>query len=404
MSEPFGEPPLRIIPASPGQRAGDPSAPFIVFLHIDREAALEEAGRLAIPATMGAPLRLVVDEASASALAAALHARGLPSGALISRFLRPEPAWRLRTRSLPLDRPYIMGIVNLTRDSFSGDGLGTGALAALRRADELREAGAAIIDVGAESARADRPGQDETAEAAVVGPVVAALVREGHAVSIDTYKPLVARTALEAGAEVVNDISGLTLGDGAARWTAEAGAGYVLNYSYSVPKRRPPTPPVYRDVVRATLAWMFARVSELQAAGLTRPQIAIDPGVAFGKSHDEDIQVLRRLGELTTLGLPLLLAHSRKNFIGSIGGRPPAERDLETHVVSAAAYERGARIFRVHDAAGARRALEMAAALASRPAGAFAPDGTSWPWRAGASGTHGTVARPDKRAPTGQRW
>jgi dihydropteroate synthase len=161
---------------------------------------------------------------------------------------------------------------------------------------------------------------------------------------------------------------------------------------------------VYADVVAETVAWMAERLAVLRAAGVAGEHVAIDPGIAFGKSHDEDIQVLRRLGELRTLGQPILLAHSRKNYIGSINGQVPAERDLETHVSSALAYEQGARIFRVHDPAGARRALAITAAIVDAGAGAFAPDGASWPWRAGASAAHMTKAEPDKAAPKGQRW
>jgi dihydropteroate synthase len=297
-----------------------------------------------------------------------------------------------------------MGILNLTEDSFSGDGVGRELGPALARAEALRAAGATIIDVGAESARADRPVMAEDEEARRVGPAVAALARAGHCVSIDTYKPLVARAALESGAEVVYDISGLTQGTGGAEEAARAGAAYVLNYSYSVPKRRPESPPVYRDVVVETVAWMWERLATLQAVGLPLEAVAIDPGIAFGKSHDEDIQVIRGLSALAALGQPLLLAHSRKNFIGSLTAGPPWERDLETHVVSALAYERGARIFRVHDPAGARRALETAAAIVSGAAGDFAPDGESWPWRSGSGATHMTRAEPDKDAPRGQRW
>lgn len=297
-----------------------------------------------------------------------------------------------------------MGILNLTDDSFSGDGVGRDITAALRRAADLRDAGADIIDTGAESARADRPTLDESDEAALAREAVAALAREGHLVSIDTYKPAVARAALESGAGLVNDISGLTLGTGAAAEAAAAGAGYVLNYSYSVPKHRPPSPPVYTDVVTDTVAWMFDRVAQLRALGLAADHVAIDPGIAFGKSHDEDLQAIRRIGELTSLGLPVLLAQSRKNFIGSVTGRPPADRDLETHIASSLAFEQGARIFRVHDPAGARRALDFAAALSLAPAVTYAPDAESWPWRAGASAAHMTRGEPDKPAPGGQRW
>jgi dihydropteroate synthase len=319
-------------------------------------------------------------------------------------YLEQVAAWRLRTRQLALDRPLVMGILNLTDDSFSGDGVGQEVGAACAAAERLRAAGADIVDVGAESARADRPVLAAEAEAELVARVTGALVREGHLVSNDTYKPEVARAALAAGAELVNDISGLTLGTGAAAEAGAAGAGYVLNYSYSVPKRRPDAPPAYGDVVAETVAWMEARLGRLWEAGLGREQVAIDPGIAFGKSHDEDLQLLRRLGELATFGLPVLLAHSRKNFIGSVGGWPPAERDLETHVVSALAFAQGARIFRVHDVAGTRRALAMAEALAARGPGAFAPGEGSWPWRAGASATHMTRAEPAIAPPPGQRW
>jgi len=319
-------------------------------------------------------------------------------------FLEPVAGWRLRTRTFELNRPIVMGILNLTDDSFSGDGVGRDIASAVARAEALRAAGADIIDAGAESARADRPVLDAAEESGLVRAAVAALVREGHTVSSDTYKPAVARAALEAGAELVNDISGLTQGVGAAREAAEAGAGYVLNYSYSVPKRRPDTPPDYEDVVTETVAWFEARLAELAAAGLPREAIAVDPGIAFGKSHDEDIQVLRRVGEMGTFGQPILLAHSRKNFIGSVNGRPPVERDLETHVASAIAYGQGVRIFRVHDPNGARRALEIASAISGSSGDDYAPDATSWPWRAGASAAHMTKADPDKEAPAGQRW
>lgn len=396
-------PELRVVAAAGPEAVELPRA---VYLGGDQAKAIVTAERagLAAAATSDGTVRVVADRSQMEALAAALSDAGHPAGPRLDAYLQPVPGWKLRTRALEMDRPWVMGILNLTEDSFSGDGVGRDVSGALRRAEELRRAGANIVDVGAESARADRPTMDPGEEAEIAEAAVRRLVREGHVVSIDTYKPVVAMAALEGGAEVVNDISGLTLGTGAAREAARAGAGYVLNYSYSVPKRRPDSPPVYADVVAETVAWIEERLDTLREAGLARESIAIDPGIAFGKSHDEDIQVLRRIGELGTLGQPVLLAHSRKNYIGSIGGLPPAERDLETHVSSALAYQQGARIFRVHDAAGARRGLDIAAAIASGEAGDYAPDATSWPWRAGASADHMTVEQPDKAAPAGQRW
>ena len=358
---------------------------------------------------LGIDLRGELSEVTAShqdflRLAGVLAEMGSGHAPRLHRYLAPVTEWQTRTRSFSLERAIILGILNLTDDSFSGDGVGADLSAALRHADALRAAGAAIIDTGAESARADRPVAEEVREAALVAAAVAALVAEGHAVSVDSYKPAVARAGMLAGAEIANDISGLTLGDGVARVAAEFGAGYILNYSYSVPKKRPPSPPVYGDVVSEHVGWFEQRTAALEAIGLPRERYAIDPGIAFGKSHDEDIQVIRRLPELQTFGQPVLLAHSRKNFIGSINGQPPAERDLETHMLSALAYAKGARLFRVHDPAGASRALEMAAAIESARPGEFAPDADSWPWRAGASATHMTREAPSGAAPPGQRW
>lgn len=399
------KPSFRVIPPGAAQLAADAGAPFIAHFDGDRERLQVATSAAGIGLDLTGPtIRVVATSSQLRRLASQLEAIGSAHAAALRRFLEPVLAWRLRSRAFPLDQPIVMGILNLTDDSFSGDGVGRDMVGALARAEALRQAGADIIDVGAESARADRPVLDEEDEARLAGGVVSGLTAEGHVISIDTYKGLVARAALDAGAEIVNDISGLTLGVAAAQEASRAGAGYVLNYSYSVPKRRPDSPPVYEDVVAETVGWMEASLAELARTGVGRRHIAIDPGIAFGKSHDEDIQVLRRLGELRTHGQPILLAHSRKNFIGSINGRPPTGRDLETHVAAALAFAQGARIFRVHDPEGARRALEMASAIVAAGPGDFAPGEGSWPWRAGASAAHMTLAAPDKPAPEGQRW
>lgn len=395
-------PPLRAIRPAPW----DPDGRFTLEFR-DEMGVVERVARAVSVETERLPqaiTRVRGGEVALKRLAGGLDAARAPAAALLWRFLEPVTLWRVRGGEISLARPLVMGILNLTDDSFSGDGVGADVDRALARAASLRESGADIIDVGGESARADRPVREPAAEVRLVAPVVAALSREGHTISIDTYKPEVARAALDAGAAIVNDISGLTAGAAAATVAARAGAGYVLNYSYTVPKRRPDSPPFYRDVVAETLSWMFERIEMLRTAGLPREAIAIDPGIAFGKSHDEDLQVLRRLGEFTSCGLPLMIAHSRKNFIGSISGLPPAERDLETHVATVLAYVRGARIFRVHDVAGTRRALAVAEAIVEAEPGQFAPDGESWPWRAGASAAHMTRGRAEAAPPPGQRW
>ncbi|MGE0601368.1 MAG: dihydropteroate synthase [Dehalococcoidia bacterium] len=398
-------PTFRVAPAGPAHLASDPEAPCTAWFEGDRQRLQVATSAVGLGIDLRDEVsRIVASRRELGLLRDALRVLRSPLVEPLTQFLEPVQGWKLRTQTLATDRPVIMGILNLTEDSFSGDGVGADTDSAVRRAVALREAGADIIDVGAESARADRPVLEEGAEAELVGATMKALVREGLVVSSDTYKAGVAEAALSEGAELINDISGLTLGMGAAGPAAEAGAGYVLNFSYSVPKQRPPSPPEYDDVMEYTLAWMELRLGQIRAAGLARENIAIDPGIAFGKSHDEDIQVLRRIGELQTFGHPVLLAHSRKNFIGSVNGNAPAERDPETHVASALAYAQGVRIFRVHDPEGARRALSMAAAIVDGAAGAFAPDAESWPWRAGASAAHMTNAAPDKSAPAGQRW
>ena len=276
-------PPLRVLAPEAAHLAADGEAPYTVFLPRGGEHGPRFGAAVNRYREFGERPLVVVEETtegrlvgSAGALrdfARILQAVGHPAGELLRRALAPLPTWRLRTHSLPLDRPHLMGIVNLTGDSFSGDGVGDSVRAAVQRAQELRQAGAVMVDVGGESARADRPVREEMDEARAVGAAIKALVAEGNLVSCDTYKPAVAAAALEAGAECLNDISGLTLGTAVAEQTADAGAAYVLNYSYSVPKKRPHPPPEYDDVVAETLAWMFERVGQLEALGLPREHV-----------------------------------------------------------------------------------------------------------------------------------
>ena len=294
---------------------------------------------------------------------------------------------------LPLGaKTYVMAILNLTEDSFSGDGTGADLDAAVRRAVAAASEGADMIDIGAESARADVPARDPGEEAAIVAEAVVRVKAEVDAlISVDTYKGQVAEAALSAGACIVNDIGGFMNDAGTADAAAAHGAALVINYTYERPKIRPATPPQYDDVIGAHLAFFRDRIAIAERAGVARESIILDPGIAFGKSHDEDLDVLRRLGEFRALGLPLLVAASRKHFIGSVLGLPPRERDEATAAVTALNIAYGADIVRVHNVRSAVRAAGIADAVVRGHAGDFAPTPGSWPWAAGAMPIAGTT-------------
>jgi dihydropteroate synthase len=269
------------------------------------------------------------------------------------------------------------------------------------------DTGAGIIDVGAESARADRPKVPADRQSDLVVPVIRRLSSASRAViSVDTYHESVAEAALDAGAHIVNDISGMLAGEGAARAAARAGAAYVLNHSYEVPKVRPRWAPFYADVVAETYDFLAAGAKRLEEMGLSRQSILVDPGIAFGKSHDEDLQVLRRLAEFRSLGHPVVLAASRKNVIGSVLGAPPGERLAGDAAISALAVAAGVSVLRVHDVATIRKVVDMAAAVIHGAAGDYAPASDSWPWaeQAGAVAHAASAAGPGAAPPEGQRW
>ena len=304
---------------------------------------------------------------------------------------------RARDRVLSLGaRTYVMAVLNLTDDSFSGDGTGDDIDAALRRAVVAAADGADIIDIGGESARADVPVRDEHEEADLVAAVVRRVAGEVDSlISVDTYKPAVASAALEAGAQIVNDIGGLMQGAGTAEAAAAAGAALVVNYTYERPKVRPAKPPRYADLIAEHLAFLRGRVALALEAGVGVESIIVDPGIAFGKSHDEDLEVLRRLREFTGLGRPLLVAASRKHFIGSVLGLPPAERDAATAAVTALAVAGGADIVRAHDVRATVQAARIADAVVRGRLGDFAADAAAWPWWREAAPIAGTTIAGD---------
>ena len=269
---------------------------------------------------------------------------------------------RLRDRELDLSKPALMGIVNATPDSFS-DRQGAkdpGELA--ERGLGLFDEGAAIVDVGGESGRTDTEAVALEEEIARVVPVVERLASAGALASVDTWRAPVARAALDAGAPIINDVSGLS-DDSVAAACADTGAALVIKHTRIPHKTK--AFPHYDDVVTSVRDFLDERMACARSAGVDEDRIVLDPGIDIAKTPAESIELIRRLSALASLGRPLLLAVSRKDFIGALTGRPPKDRDAGTLAAVGAAVDAGARLIRVHDVAGARDYLRVHAALAS---------------------------------------
>lgn len=273
--------------------------------------------------------------------------------------------WVTARRRIPLDRPLIMGILNVTPDSFSDGGVAAEQEAAIGRGLELAAAGADLVDVGGESTRPGASPVPAEVELRRVLGVVEGLVAAGVAVSVDTAKAVVAEACLEAGAEVVNDI---TAGADPAMWktVARHQAGYVVMHMLGTP-RTMQDDPRYDDVVGEVRSFLLARAEGARSAGIDPAAILIDPGLGFGKTTEHNLELLRRLGELVATGYPVLVGASRKAFLGVITGvREPAQRDVATAAVTALVVAAGAAAVRVHDVAASRQAAAIAHALNGR--------------------------------------
>lgn len=275
--------------------------------------------------------------------------------------------WVIRDRALPLDHPVILGILNVTPDSFSDGGmLGTVEAAAVH-AEGLIAAGAGIIDIGGESTR---PGSSEPVSAdeelARVLPLVEAL-HGGHPetpVSVDTVKGVVARRCLAAGASIINDVSGGRLDADLLAAVAEAGAGLVLMHSRGgLAEMASYRDATYEDLVRDVVDELAVAIERAERAGVRPEAIAVDPGLGFSKRTRHNWELLDQLEGLGSLARPILLGPSRKRFIGAATGQPVDRRDVATAAVCALGYERGARLFRVHDVEVTRDALAVARAF-----------------------------------------
>jgi dihydropteroate synthase len=272
--------------------------------------------------------------------------------------------WKLRDRVIEMHRrPLVMGIINVTPDSFSDGGRYLDPIAAIEHGLLLCAEGADLLDIGGESTR---PGAVEVPvdeELRRVLPVVRELARQTHTpISIDTMKPEVARKCLEAGAAVVNDVAGFRDPE-MARVAAEHGAGAIVMHMRGTPQTMQQNPQ-YDDVVRAIGEFFEVRLHELERLGISPASVCLDPGIGFGKTLDHTLELLARLGEFARFGRPVCLGVSRKGFIGQICGRPRSDRLAGSLAIACFAAARGeAHVLRVHDVAATRDAALLLEAV-----------------------------------------
>ena len=258
--------------------------------------------------------------------------------------------------------PVVMGIVNVTPDSFSDGGLFLEADAAVAHGLLLADEGAQILDVGGESTRPGAEPVPEEEELRRSVPVCERLAAAGLQVSIDTTKLQVARAALDAGARIVNDVSAFRFAPAMAGLVAERGVDCCLMHMLGEP-RTMQADPRYDDVVSDVRAFLEERLAFAVGEGVPEERVWLDPGIGFGKTVGHNLELLRRLPEIVAIGRPVVIGTSRKSFLGALaGGRKETERLAGTIATNVLAYERGASVFRVHDVAPVTEALAVAAA------------------------------------------
>jgi dihydropteroate synthase len=269
--------------------------------------------------------------------------------------------WHARARRIDVARYAVMGVLNMTPDSFLAESRCASVAEAVTRATAMLADGAAIVDVGGESTRPGAPAVAADEECRRVVPVIAALASTlDVAIAVDTRNPAVARAALDAGAHIVNDVSGCA--DPAMQAAVRGhGAGIVVMQMQGEPATMQAQPLDAGTVMPALHEFFHARGAVLAAAGIARAQIVLDPGIGFGKTFAANERIVRELATLAQHGQPILIGASRKRFIGERTGRAPAERLAGSLAVQVLAYAHGARIIRTHDVRATRDALEMAA-------------------------------------------
>jgi len=271
----------------------------------------------------------------------------------------PRPALQLGERTIRLDQPQVMGIVNATPDSFSDGGQFADAAAAAEAGADMAGAGAAIIDVGGESTRPGARSIWEGDEIERIAPVIRQLAAGGTAVSADTRKADVMTAALEAGARLINDVSALTYDERSAGTVATAGVPVILMHHQGDPQTMQDDPR-YDDVLVEIYLWLEARIAAAEAAGIARENILIDPGFGFGKNVGHNLELMNGLALFHALGCPLVVGASRKRTIGALSGEAPADQRLGGSIAFAMkAAEQGAQLLRVHDVPETVQALRI---------------------------------------------
>jgi dihydropteroate synthase len=262
---------------------------------------------------------------------------------------------------LSLDRVRVMGILNVTPDSFSDGGRWFDPAVAIEHGLRMVEEGADLLDIGAESTRPGAPRVPADEELRRLMPVLEALRGCGRPLSVDTRKPEVMRAVLEAGADLINDVAGFTE-PGAIDAVRDARAGCCVMHMRGDPLTMQQAP-VYRDVVREVADWLAARTAALQHAGVDRSRIVVDPGIGFGKTVEHNCALIARLPELVSGGVPVMVGASRKSMIGAITGRGVDDRLAGSLAAMLAGVAAGARLVRVHDVAATRDALAVWSAI-----------------------------------------
>lgn len=272
-------------------------------------------------------------------------------------------AWVMRGRALRLDRPFVLGILNVTPDSFSDGGTFLAPGAALAHAEQMVAEGADMLDIGGESTR---PQGAKAVSAAEESQRVLPVIEQVRArfpdlpISVDTVKADVAEAALAAGADIVNDVSGLRLDKRMADVCAKSGAGVIVMHSRGTVSDMSTYEHAHYDrVVTEVIGELVARVALAERAGVAATAIAVDPGIGFSKRPEHSLALLAHLREFAALGYPLVLGVSRKRVVGTAGDEP-AQRVDGTNAVNVLGLAAGARVFRVHDVLAARRALDVA--------------------------------------------